>query len=196
MRFGIWQKRKGECTDWSTRRSRRWSCAGGGCQEWRHVLRQAGIEQDAFVTTEAYPDEVTYRLVEALAERQGLPIEQILEEFGVFWVTHMAREHYALMLESGGNNLGDFIEHLPNFHTRISLLLPHLEPPTFWCSDRQPDGLTLHYSSRRPGLTFFVVGLLKGLGVHYGARVEVTVRGHRGQGAPHDTFEVRWGASS
>ena len=37
-----------------------------------------------------------------------------------------------------------------------------------------------------------VVGLVKGLGQHFGVEVSVTPRGQRANGEDHDSFEVTW----
>ena len=163
-----------------------------GADKWEAVKAKAGVDVDAFISTEGYPDEITYKLVGAAVEVLGMPAEQVLIAFGEHWVLKTAAENYGSMLKSGGKTLREFLVNLPNFHTRVAMIYPNLQPPRFVCSDVTDTSLKLHYHTHRPGLTLFVVGLVQGLGKLYETPVTCAIAERKEEGADHDVFDVTW----
>ena len=166
--------------------------ANHGMEVWLRIKARAGVEDEVFISTQAYPDEVTYRLVGAASEVLGLSAAQVLHEFGRWWVLKTARHGYGHLLKAGGRNLGEFLQNLPNFHTRIMMIFPALQPPEFQCTDAAPGQLRLHYRSHRRGLSAFVIGLLHGLAEMFAVTAEVTHEQSRDAGADHDVFRITW----
>ena len=166
-----------------------------GEEKWQAIKAKAGVEEEVFISNEGYPDEMTYSLVGAAVEVLGLPAEQVLIAFGEHWVLKTAAQSYGPMMRSGGRTLKEFLVNLPNFHTRVAMVYPKLEPPRFSCSDVTDDSLKLHYFTHRPGLTSFVVGLVQGLGKMFDTPCSATVLERKDAGADHDVFEVRWAAT-
>ncbi len=168
-------------------------CKGHGEEAWERIKELAGVDVDVFITNESYPDETTYRLVAAASQLLKVPASQILEAFGEHWVLETAREGYGSLLDAGGRNLTDFLINLPNFHTRVAMIFPHLQPPRFKVTEATEHSLQLHYYTHRAGLAPFVVGLLRGLGRKFNTPLRaITVLGSREQGADHETFLVEW----
>jgi hypothetical protein len=163
-----------------------------GVEKWEAIKEKAGVDVEVFIGNEGYPDELTYRLVGAASEELGLPADQILIAFGEHWVLKTAAQSYGPMMKSGGRTLKEFLVNLPNFHTRVAMIYPKLQPPRFQCSDITDEGLILHYFSHRAGLTSFVTGLLQGLGKLYENPCTSTLLARKDEGADHDIFEVRW----
>lgn len=163
-----------------------------GEEKWRIIKSKAGVDVDVFISNEGYPDELTFSLVDAAAEVLGLPAEDILIAFGEHWVLKTAVKSYGPMMKSGGASLREFLLNLPNFHTRVAMIYPNLEPPRFQCTDVTEGGLHLHYHSHRSGLTAFVSGLIQGLGKLYGTPCSSTLLARKDQGADHDIFAVTW----
>lgn len=167
-------------------------CSGHGEAVWEQIKEKAGVDVDVFLSNEAYPDSLTYELVGAASAVLQAPAEQLLEAFGVHWVTKTAAEGYGHLMKAGGANLKDFLLYLPNFHTRVSLIFPHLNPPRFLCSDVTDNGLHLHYFSERRGLAPFVRGLIQGMSQYFETPVEVKQVSNWDEAGAHDTFEIRW----
>lgn len=167
-----------------------------GDEKWELIRSNAGIDVDVFISNESYPDELTYKLVAAAVEVLEIPAEDILIAFGEHWVLKTAAKSYGPMMKSGGNSLKEFLVNLPNFHTRVAMIYPDLEPPRFQCTDVTDTGLHLHYHSHRPGLTSFVTGLIQGLGKLYETSCTSTILERKDQGADHDIFEVTWQCSA
>lgn len=159
---------------------------------WERIKDAAGVDIDIFVSNEGYPDEITYNLIGAAHEILKLPVAEILEAFGTHWVLHTALEGYGDLMEAGGNTFLEFLLNLPNFHSRVKLIFPSLTPPCFVCTDIDNSSLRLHYYSRRNGLSRFVVGLVKGLGMMFSTPVQVELIMSLAAGDDHDVFQIDW----
>lgn len=163
-----------------------------GEEAWEKIKTKAGVDVDVFISNEGYPDEMTYQLIGAASEVLGLPAQQILIAFGEHWVLNTASASYGPMLKSGGKSLKEFLINLPNFHTRVAMVYPNLEPPRFECTDVAENFLNLHYFTHRSGLSHFVVGLVQGLGKLYETPATARQTQSKDAGADHDVFEVCW----
>ncbi len=163
-----------------------------GEDKWDQIKVRAGIDIDVFISNESYPDKITYDLVGAASSVLGLTSDQILEAFGEWWILKTGREGYGELLDATGKNVGEFLQNLPNFHARIVMIYPNLQPPKFRVIPIDDHSVHLHYFTHRPGLTQFVVGLLKGIGQMFKTPVSVEILRSRSQGAEHDEFMVRW----
>ncbi|MDQ7826181.1 MAG: heme NO-binding domain-containing protein [Candidatus Eremiobacteraeota bacterium] len=159
---------------------------------WEQVRKKAGLEVEAFISTESYPDEMTYNLVGAASAELSMPPGDVLRAFGRHWVLRTAAESYRDLMESTGRSLGEFLDNLPDLHARVSLLFPDLKPPRFIVSDRREQSLHLHYFSGRRGLAPFVEGLLQGLAERFGTEIELRALALKDGGADHDEFRITW----
>jgi hypothetical protein len=165
---------------------------GFGESAWSEVRGRAGLgDEDMFLSMESYPDELTFRLVQATTEVLGLSVPQVLEAFGEHWVLYTAQEGYGAMLSMFGTSLQQFLLNLDNLHSHVALTFPELRPPSFeveWIPGHG-DSLLLHYRSERTGLAPMVVGLLRGLGRRFAQDVRVNQLG-RGAADDHDVFRI------
>lgn len=159
---------------------------------WAATKRRAGVTQEVFVSTEAYPDEISHRLFTAAGDCTGIPADELLRRFGEYWILHTVGADYGHLFAAAGSTVGEFLSHLPRFHDRIVLLFPNLTPPRFEVTDRSPNSLRLHYTSRRPGFAAFVLGLIDGIGRRFDTPVTATVERTREQTGGTDVFLVRW----
>lgn len=163
-------------------------CARFGEPTWERIRERAGLDVEVFVSNEPYPDEISYSLVGAASAELGMPAEAVLEAFGEHFVLVTAQEGYGAILRAGGKSLREFLHNLPEFHTRVSMIFPRLQPPQFAITDATETSLKLHYRTRRAGLTPFVFGLVRGLGKMFDTPVEVRLLEGRETGADHDVF--------
>ncbi|WP_297573697.1 heme NO-binding domain-containing protein [uncultured Deefgea sp.] len=167
-------------------------CSQYGPQIWENILRQADLNDEIFLSHNCYPDEITYRLVGATCAITGREAAPLLEDFGRHWVLETGRRSYGGLLEAGGRNLSDFLLSLPNFHARVRLIYPQLNPPEFNCEVIGPGQIKVRYFSTRPGLAHFVIGLLDGLGTLFATKVSVEQIKVRERQDDYDEFLVQW----
>jgi len=167
-------------------------CLHHGEAVWEQIKTQAGVDVDVFMSNESYSDDITYQLVGAASEILKVPAEQILIGFGEHWVLHTAQEGYGGLMQAAGKTLPEFLRNLPNFHSRVAMIFPKLQPPRFECTEITQRSLKLHYFSHREGLAPFVVGLMQGLGKMFKTPATVHLVESKQNGADHDIFEVQW----
>jgi hypothetical protein len=166
--------------------------ANFGDEKWEAIRERSGIEEDFFISSESYDDEITYQLAQAVGEEMNMTLSQVLIVFGEWWVIKTTKERYGGLMESGGSTLKEFLENLPLFHNRVMLVYPKLTPPEFKVSDIKEKSLNLHYFSKREGLQDFVTGLIQGLGKMFDTPVTIKLLQTRNDGDSHEIFNISW----
>lgn len=162
-----------------------------GDATWSKVLEKAGRPSSAFVSMEAYPDEVTLSLVGAACATLEVDVPTALREVGKCWTEFVAEKGYGHLLDAAGATLPEFLRNLDQLHARTNLIFPNLKTPGFSVTDESPGVLTLHYYSERDGLWPMVVGLIEGLGTRFRVSVEVEPIACT-EPKPHTAFRIRW----
>ena len=165
-------------------------CSQYGAEIWEEIKSKAEVDIEAFMSMDTYPDDITYRLVDAASVVKNIPVADILEALGRYWILFTATESYGSLMEMAGDNLPEFLQNLDNLHARVGLSFPNLQPPSFLCSDLEAQSLKLHYYSERPGLTPMVVGMLKGLGEKFDADVDIQLTNTKAQGNDHEEVSI------
>lgn len=163
-----------------------------GNEIWQRIKDHAGIDTDFFLSNEAYPDEITYKLAGSAAEVLNVSIRDVLIGFGEYWVLNTGRKSYGDLMMAGGSSLKEFLINLPGFHSRVMLIYPNLTPPEFKVNVVSDNSLQLHYFSQRTGLTYFVYGLVSGLGKLYKVSVKIEITEQKEKGHDHDVFLIEW----
>lgn len=166
--------------------------ANFGEEKWEVILEKSGIEEDFFISSEAYDDDITFKLAIAVSEEMNMTVNEVLVAFGEWWVLKTTKEKYGGLMESGGSNFKEFIVNLPLFHNRVMLIYPKLTPPEFKVSEVSENSLNLHYYSKREGLQEFVRGLIQGLGIMFNTSVTIELLQTRDLGDSHEIFKVTW----
>jgi hypothetical protein len=162
----------------------------GGEQLWVDIRTAAGVDVDTFIGMDNYSDDVTYQLVHGASVVLGLSESDVLQAFGKHWIMYTARRGYGPIFETMGPTLPEFLANLDGMHTRLSLSMRELRPPSFVCEQRTDHLLRLEYWSERPGLAPMVLGLLSGLGELFEVTLSVTHTIKKSDGADHDEFMI------
>jgi len=163
-----------------------------GEDKWRAILKRSGIEDDFFISNEAYDDSITFQLAQAVSEEMNISVSEVLIAFGKWWVVSTTKEKYGALMSSGGNTLKEFLINLPVFHNRVMFIYPKLTPPEFKVREIRENSLTLHYISKREGLQEFVRGLLEGLSIMFETPTTIELLQSRNNGAEHEIFKISW----
>lgn len=163
-----------------------------GEQKWNQIRSKSGVEEDYFISSQSYNDDVTYKLAIATAEEMNITLDEVLITFGEWWVLKTTQEKYKGLMQSGGASLKEFLINLPLFHNRVMLIYPNLTPPEFKVSDISEKSLNLHYYSKREGLQAFVRGLIQGLGIFFDTPVLIKLLKSRNDGDTHEIFNISW----
>lgn len=166
-----------------------------GDDTWHRIKRRAGVDVEVFVAMDSYPDAVSYALVGAASEVLGQPADALLQAFGEYWTLFTAEQGYGDLFRKGGTSFAGFMQNLHSLHTQVGHMMPHLQPPSFWCTDVTESSMRLHYQSSRPGLAPMVIGLVRGLGRMFDTEVTIVADKTRDQGAAHDEFLITYRAT-
>lgn len=159
---------------------------------WETIKQNAQVLDEQFLILEAYPDDLTHRLVKSASQVLGLSGAEIMQAFGEYWVKFTATAGYQEILDMAGDTLPEFLENLDDLHTRIGVQFPKLRPPSFESTEVAENVIELHYSSTREGLAPMVVGLVKGLGDRFHTEVDITQTQSREAGFDRDTFRIEY----
>ncbi|MDX1931638.1 MAG: heme NO-binding domain-containing protein [Capsulimonadales bacterium] len=163
---------------------------------WERIRTEADVEIETFISLEAYPDELTYRLVAAASRVLDTPPNDLLERFGEYWVLYTGKAGYGYLMDPSTSTMAEFLMHLNQMHRRIGMAFPHLQPPRFDCTHITEDSLRLEYRSDRPGLAPMVRGLIRGLSVLFSQPAEIEHIVVREDGNDHDAFLIRYRSGS
>jgi hypothetical protein len=166
--------------------------ANFGEEKWEAIKERSGVDIDFFISSEPYDDDVTFKLAVAVSEEMSMSVADVLVAFGEWWVIKTTTEKYPGLMDSGGDNLRDFLVNLPNFHNRVMLIYPKLTPPEFKVSEVAENSLHLHYFSKREGLKEFVRGLIQGLGKMFNTPLTIELLQSRDEGSSHEIYKINW----
>ncbi|OQV12249.1 putative Soluble guanylate cyclase 88E [Hypsibius exemplaris] len=120
-----------------------------GDDKWMEIRKHGKVEQHSFSTHLIYPETTIPRLVETAAQLCGVTREDLLTDFGRFFVTFVSQYGYDKILRVLGRHMRDFLNGLDNLHEYMRFSYPKLRPPSFFVEKETEHGLVLHYRSKR-----------------------------------------------
>lgn len=164
-----------------------------GDSKWQEVLAASGMEQAAlFDEMKSYPDDQTFGLVGSSVEVTGKSLDEVLHDFGVYWVRVTAPRDYGAILEHTGYSVREVLGNLNEMHEHISRLYPELQPPQFDCTTVSDNVVDVHYVSPREGLTAFAAGVIDGLIERFNEKCTLEQIASKTSGDDHDIFRLTW----
>jgi hypothetical protein len=161
-----------------------------GLESWNEIKKFSGVDIEIFISNHPYEDNLTYELIGAATEVLKKEVNHLLEEFGEYWILNTGAKKYGELMKAGGEHFSSFINNLPRFHDRIILIYPEMKPPEFKVSTSNNVDFILDYYSERQGLTYFVIGLLKGIAIMFSQKIEVTLLNSEFNTIFHDSFSI------
>jgi len=163
-----------------------------GQQKWEEILKDSNVDIVSFSNKGIYPDKITYDLANSASRILKVSLDDVLFSFGKYWVLNVANLKYNSLLKTGGNHAFEFMKNLPNFHSRVMLYYPDIEPPEFQVEEVDSKTLILHYYSARIGLSSFVKGIVIGLGDFFGNKIVCELIVLKEDRHTSSSFEVKW----
>lgn len=144
-----------------------------GDEIWKQICVLSNFNDADFISIYSYPDSLTYDLVKNASRVLKSDGAAILEAFGEYWILYTADEGYGDLMNLSGSTFPEFLGNLDMLHSRISNLMPQLQPPQFTTRNAKVNSIELEYRSERPGLVPMLHGLIKGLGKRFNLAVTV-----------------------
>ena len=164
-----------------------------GDRVWAAVRQRAKLKNRWFVTHEVYSDQVIKDLVSAAAEELLQPPSLIMRQFGEYFVQSIGHYGYARLLRVLGRDMRDFLNGLDDLHEFLRFSYPKMKPPSFFCEKETPEGMLLHYTTKRKGFIDYVIGQLITVGQIYGKQLEVVQLSLEENGSElHYVLELRF----
>jgi predicted hydrocarbon binding protein len=160
-----------------------------GADTWEKVKRKAHCDEPFFAASEDYPDEMTLALTQAASDLSGLSLDNVLVEFGKFWVSNTGKETYTAYFNMAGSTPKSFLMNLNKVHEHVTRSIANAKPPRFEYEELEDGRLLMHYQSER-GLCQVLRGLILGVGLFFDEDLEVREIACKHEGAPRCTMEV------
>ncbi|XP_078670743.1 soluble guanylate cyclase 88E-like isoform X1 [Branchiostoma floridae x Branchiostoma belcheri] len=143
---------------------------------WKLIRERALCPHHSFVTHQVYGEHEIPKIARAAAEVTGVDLPDLMDAFGVTFVSFVGQYGYDRILRVLGRHVRDFLNGLDNLHEYLRFSYPKLQPPSFFCEEESSMGLTLHYRSRRRGFVHYVKGQLRQVGfLFYQTEINVEV---------------------
>jgi hypothetical protein len=154
------------------------------------VLDSVELSTGGVYTAVGYYDHTDMvRMVVALSQRVDMPVDDLIEAFGVHLFGVLAGK-YPVMLEGYSSPL-DFLESVDaKVHKEVLKLYPEAELPRFTCERVAPARLLLHYSSKRP-FSRLALGLIRGCAAHFGCELEISASASQSGDLYLSDFDIR-----
>ncbi|MFA5537919.1 MAG: heme NO-binding domain-containing protein [Gemmobacter sp.] len=141
---------------------------GPGC--WAAVARAAGVGPGGFETMLHYDDALTGAMLDAAAGQLRRPREAVLEDLGIYLISHPGPEFLRRLLRFGGVGFADFLHSLEDLPERGRLAVPDLDLPELKLAEQAgPGRYDLICRGGPPGIGHVVAGMLRAMADDYGA---------------------------
>jgi Haem-NO-binding len=139
---------------------------------WNLLLRKAGLGNRVYLPLKAYPDTEVTALVGAASSMLGLPVAQVLEEFGEFIAPALMKMFGHLLLPEWKTI--DVIDNTEaTVHSVVRWKNPGAQPPELQTVRRSYDEVVLTYTSPRK-MCALAIGIGKGLGSYFHENITST----------------------
>lgn len=158
-----------------------------GAKKWAEICEDAKIDKKEFVLLEAYPDEMTYKLVSSISKTLNMPPEDVLGAYGKYWISYATSVGYEQLLKMFGPDLKSCLKNLNHMHSHMGSFMPDIRAPRFDVKEVSENVLEVNYISERKGLTPFVKGLFEGLSERYSTKTTIS---HLGEENESQKFRI------
>ncbi|XP_071956081.1 soluble guanylate cyclase 88E-like isoform X2 [Antedon mediterranea] len=138
-----------------------------GEEKWLEIRSKAEIDEHIFVTHDIYSERIIPQICRAASSILDIELDEFMSESGKYFVNFVGNYDYDRLLGCLGRNMSDFLNGLDNLHEYIRFSYPKLRPPSFFCTDENENGLTLHYRSKRRGFLRYVTGQIIEVGRNF-----------------------------
>lgn len=152
-----------------------------GNEIWLDVARGAALEGATFEAMLFYDDKVTDHVLERTVAVLNKPRDQVLEDIGIYLVSHPKVEALRRLLRFGGVDFTDFLHSLDDLPDRARMAVSDLELPQLELIAIDPNRMSLHVRAPHDGFGPVMLGVLRTMADDYGALVFLDLR-HLGAG--------------
>jgi len=138
-----------------------------GEDAWDNVRRLANIDSPTFSIHQVYPEQLLGKIAKKTFTTLGCNADEFFEGMGFYFIEFAAQYGYGDVLALLGRELRDFLNGLDNLHEYLKFSYPRIRAPSYFVDNETPQGLMLHYRSKRRGFTTYTIGQLKAVADTY-----------------------------
>jgi len=160
-----------------------------GREVWQKVMTDAGCNEPVLAVCGDYSDELNTELVKALSKVSDMPIDDVLVEFGKFWILSVGPEAHPAYYSLAGNSPREFLLNMNWMHQKAQWNGAGAAPPRFEFEE-MPDGRLLIHFLSKGGLCSVLRGRILGVGILCDCALNVREVACREKGEAHCTMEV------
>lgn len=144
-----------------------------GEEKWKEALEDAGLDRKSrFLATSDVDDDAVLNVVNSVCKVLNISLSQAADAFGDHWMNVYAPKIYAAHFR-GFSSAKEFLLAMDQIHVTTTKNIPNARPPRFDYKWQDKNTLIMTYHSSR-GLIDFFVGLVKGVGIHFGETLSVS----------------------
>lgn len=148
---------------------------------WEDVADRSAVSRDGFEALEIYDDRVSEAVLGNSLTVLERPREGLLEDFGIFLVSHPTSEAIRRLLRFGGSTFLEFLQSLDELPDRARLAMPDLDLPQLTLQEVHPGSFLLTCEWSFSGAGHVIAGVLRTMADDYGDLVLLEHCGsHRG----------------
>lgn len=142
-----------------------------GDEKWRLIAERAALEHPDFEAMLYYDGDLLVGLLQACADVLDKLRESILEDVGIYLVSHPNCEALRRLLRFGGFDFIEFLHSLDELPERTRLAVADLDLPDLELRDEGNNQFTLQVTGAPDGFSDVLVGMLRAMADDYGALV-------------------------
>ena len=139
-----------------------------GLSCWQAVAQAAGVAEAGIEALLPCDPAVTNALLDAAAACTGDSRDGLLEDLGIYLVSHPRMAAVRRLLRFGGVGFADFARSLEDLPGRVRLAVPDLVLPAITVAETAPGQFRLRIAPGLAGLGAVLTGVLRAMADDYG----------------------------
>ncbi|SPF78088.1 heme NO-binding domain-containing protein [Pseudoprimorskyibacter insulae] len=159
-----------------------------GAESWDRVVSAANLGFSTFEAMLSYPDSKTFDVLQAVTQQLGKPRDVVLEDVGIYLVSHPNTQALRRLLRFAGTDFTDFLHSLDDLPDRARMAVPDLDLPTMRLRDVEPFHFALDLTGPHDVFGHVFVGIIRAMADDYGTLVLLE---HLERQAGRDTISIR-----
>lgn len=146
-----------------------------GIKLWDEICIYVGLEEDFFINSEFYANDILERIIVAIVKLQQRQTSELYYEIGYWWAIKVMPKLFLGSFTKGQEPFKKFLLDFPLFINRLTFIYPKLNLSEFHAqciATNEIQFLHLPFKLKKPE---FTEGILRGFGDLFEARFDLTL---------------------
>ncbi|GAB5500233.1 MAG: hypothetical protein PsegKO_25440 [Pseudohongiellaceae bacterium] len=160
---------------------------------WHEIMKRTNLDDQHFLAMKNYDDADTQQLIRATIEVLGVTADRFLEKLGVFFIGDFSTELRKSLTMGKRPRFEDALVNLPIYIGTVSQAFQKFTSSGFEVKELEPYTIRLDYRSARPGMEYFIKGLVIGVAKLYEEPIKIVLsRSEPDQGDSYTSYLISW----